>query len=113
MRATSRTRRSTWCWEPTWRPEGSVGAVGGANGRGEALAAGADGVAEPGREGHLYRLRGWAERISGSDRGSVSTYRGAVMHRAFSAGLAQLCALESTQASSGRLAVDLPCRYGG
>ena len=32
---------------------------------------GADGVAEPGREGHPHRIRRWAERISGSHRGGV------------------------------------------
>jgi hypothetical protein len=94
-------------------PEGSAGAVGGTDGRIQVLVAGADGVTEPGREGHFHRLRGRAERISGSDRGGVSTHRGAVMHRASGAGLAQLCTLESTQAGGGRLAVDLSREHGG
>src|SRR5246127_5721168 len=95
------------------RPEGSAGTVGGADGRREVLAAGADGVAEPGSEGHLDRLRGWAERVSRSDRGGVSPDRGAVMHRASGAGLAELRALESAQASGSRSAADLSGRHGG
>src|SRR5437016_12574802 len=47
--------------------EGSAGVMGGAERRSEVLAASADGVAEPRREGHPDRVRGWAERISGSD----------------------------------------------
>jgi hypothetical protein len=62
-----------------------------------------------GVEGHLHRLRGWAERVSGSDRGGISARRSSVMYRASGAGLAQLCGLESTQAGGGRPAVDLPC----
>ena len=34
----------------------------------------------------FHRLRGWAERISGSDRSGVSPNRGAVMHCASGAG---------------------------
>ncbi len=63
--------------------------------RREVLAAGADGVAEPRSEGHLHRLRGWAEGISGSHRSGVSAHRGAALHRASGAGFAELRALES------------------
>ena len=76
-------------------------------GRSQVLAAGADGAEEPGREGHLHRLRGWAERISGSDRSGLSADRGAALHRASGAGFAELCALESTQAGGGGSAADL------
>src|SRR5580765_9092871 len=73
------------------------GPLGGAERRCQVLAAGADGVAEPRGEGHLHGLSGWAERVSGSDRGGVSAHRGAVMHCASGAGLAELRALESAQ----------------
>ena len=82
--------------------EGSAGAVGGAERRSQVLAAGADGAEEPRGEGHLHRLRGWAERISGSDRGGVPADRGAVVHRASGAGLAELRALESAQGGGRR-----------
>src|SRR5262244_943527 len=93
--------------------EGSSGVVGGADGRRKVLASSADRAAEPGRERYFHRLRGWAERVSGSDRGSVSAHRSAVVHRAPGAGLAELRALESAQAGSGRSAVDLPRGHGG
>src|SRR6266571_3038575 len=44
-----------------------LGLWGGADGRSEVLAASADGVAKPRGKGHPDRVRGWAERISGSD----------------------------------------------
>ena len=81
--------------------------------RSEVLAAGADGVAEPWGEGHSHRLRGWAERISGSHRGDLSPDRSAALHRASGAGFAELCALENAQAGGRRSAVDLSGGHGG
>ena len=75
--------------------------------RSQVLAAGADRAEESRGEGYLHRLRGRAERISGSDRGGVSRTRGAVVHRASGAGLAELRALEATQGGGGRPAADL------
>jgi transposase-like protein len=80
---------------------------------GEVLAAGADRVAEPWGERYFHRLCGWVERISGSDRNGVSAHRGAALHRASGAGLAQLCSLETAQTGGGGLAVDLPRRHCG
>src|SRR2546425_8625082 len=87
--------------------------MGGADRRGEVLAAGADGAAEPGGEGHLHRLRGWAEGISGSHRSGVSAHRGTALHRAPGAGLAELRALEAAQAGGDGPAVDLPRSHSG
>src|SRR5437868_5855691 len=84
-----------------------------ADGRGEVLAAGTDGAAESGGEGHLHRLRGWAERISGSHRSSVSAHRGAALHRACGTGFAELRALETAQTGGRRSAIDLSRGDGG
>ena len=62
--------------------QGSAGAVDGPGRRGQVLAAGADGDEEPRSGRYLYRLRGWAEGLSGSDRSGVSEGAGAVVHRA-------------------------------
>jgi len=77
------------------------------------LAAGTDGTEEPRGERYLHRLRGWAERISGSDRGGVSGHRGAALHRASGAGFAELRALESAQAGGQGSAIDLPRSHLG
>src|SRR5207248_2239553 len=87
--------------------------MGRADGRGEVLAAGTDGAAESGGEGHLHRLRGWAERISGSHRSSVSAHRGAALHRACGTGFAELRALETAQTVGRRSAIDLSRGDGG
>ena len=54
------------------RAEGSAGLVDLGQRRSEVLAAGADRAAESRCEGHLHRLRGWAEGISAGDRDGVS-----------------------------------------
>jgi len=83
------------------------------NARSQVLAAGTDGTEEPRGERYFHRLRGWAERISGSDRGGVSAHRGAALHRASGAGFAELRTLEIAQAGGQGSAVDLPCRHRG
>ena len=93
--------------------ERSAGIVGGSERRSQVLAASADGTAEPRSEGPPDRLRGWAERISGSHRSGVSADRGTAVHRASGAGFPKLCALENAQAGGRRSAVDLPCSHGG
>src|SRR5437899_15412 len=64
-------------------------------------------------EGDFDRVRRWAKGISGSHRSGVSAHRSAVVHRAFSAGLAELRVLESAQAGGGGSAVDLSRSHGG
>jgi putative transposase len=76
------------------------------------LAASADRAKESRSEGYLHRLRGWVERISGSDRSPLSSHRGAALHRAFGAGFAELCALEAPQVGGRRSAADLSCGHG-
>jgi len=66
-----------------------------------------------GGEGYFDRLRGWAERVSGSDRNHLSPHRSAALHRASGAGFAELCALEAPQISGGRSAADPSCGHRG
>src|SRR5262249_8139466 len=73
----------------------------------------AHGAKEPRGEGYLDRLRGWAERVSGSDRNHLSPHRSAALHRASGAGFAELCALEAPQISGGRSAANLSCGHRG
>jgi putative transposase len=78
-----------------------------AAGGSEILAASTDRVEELWGEGYLHRLRGWGERISRGHRSAVSADRGAAVHRASGAGVAELCALEAAQVGGGRSAAGL------
>src|SRR5258706_15443435 len=93
------------------RAKGSPGTVGGTAGGSQILAASADRAKKSRSEGYLHRLRGWVERISGSDRTPLSSHRGAALHRAFGAGFAELCALEAPQVGGSRSAADLSCGH--
>src|SRR5205085_1241442 len=94
------------------RAEGSAGAMGGTDGRSQVLAASSDRVTESRGEGHFHRLRGRAERISGSHRSGVSADRSTAVHRASGAGFAKLRALETAQGCSRGSAFDLSRRHG-
>src|SRR6266699_3639159 len=95
------------------RAKGSPGTMDGAAGGSQVLAASTHRAEEPGGEGYFDRLRGWAERFSGSDRNHLSPHRSAALYRASGAGFAELCALEAPQISGGRSAADLSCGHRG
>ena len=74
----------------------------GAERGGQVLAAGAHGLAEPGGERYLHRVRGRAEGFSGDDRNGVSQHGSAALHSAPGARIAGLRELEATQGSGQR-----------
>ena len=68
-------------------------------------------VEEPGRQRHFHRLRGWTQRLPGSDRDDLSQDASPALSRSSAAVLVGLCLVQRSQSGGLRPQADLSRRH--